>query len=198
MPFLLVKWPFSAKPKVMQSCIWSKFINSVYALVHFWTKFIQYECKVHDKTFFFSFLKHSTQISKPPPCLRTGSGYVYIVLTFVKLSSRVVHTGKLGMLVSRAHCGKGLSEPCGPVSGPPAPSNFGQNRSKPLCIREKVLDWYSSPLGPSQTFRSSFSPLTIRLIVIGKVMGKVLELLKMYLKVKFFGQRIIKDWFFHQ
>ena len=49
MPFLLVKWLFSAKPKAMQSCIQSKFKNSV----HFWTKFIQYECKVHDKTFFF-------------------------------------------------------------------------------------------------------------------------------------------------
>ena len=37
----------------------------MYSLVHFWTKFIQYECKVHDKTFFFvfSFLKHLAQIS---------------------------------------------------------------------------------------------------------------------------------------
>ena len=41
MPFLLVKQPFSAKPKVMQSCILSKFI--------------QYECKLHDKNIFFNF-----------------------------------------------------------------------------------------------------------------------------------------------
>ena len=31
----------------VQSCIQSKSINSVYSLVHFWTKFIQYECKLH-------------------------------------------------------------------------------------------------------------------------------------------------------
>ena len=68
MPFLLVNWPFSAKHKVIQSCIQSKFKNSVQSFVHFLTKSIQYECKLHIKTIFFTFETFG-QISKPPPSL---------------------------------------------------------------------------------------------------------------------------------
>ena len=66
MSFLLVKQPFSVKiENVVMYLVQIK--TSEYSLVDFWTKSIQYECKLHVKTFFFSFLKHSTQISKPPP-----------------------------------------------------------------------------------------------------------------------------------
>ena len=81
MPFLLVKWPFSAKPKVMQSCIQSKFINSVYALVHFWTKFIQYECKVHDKIIFFIFEIFDSDL-KLPPLRPKPPNFVGIIIYF--------------------------------------------------------------------------------------------------------------------
>ena len=54
--------------------------------------------------------------------LRTGSGYIYIILTFDKLSSRVVKVNIGGRhatyVVSGTHHGKGLSVPGGPVSSP--------------------------------------------------------------------------------
>ena len=32
------------------------YLVQIHSLVHSWTKFIQYECKVHDKTFFLKYL----------------------------------------------------------------------------------------------------------------------------------------------
>ena len=41
----------------------------MYSLVHFWTKSIQYECKVNDKTTFFFIIEIFDSYLKPPPQL---------------------------------------------------------------------------------------------------------------------------------